>query len=353
MTNQKNIRSPAEMQNLLPTNELQKEFIKKSRDQINNILNDNDPRILLIVGPCSIHNPKSALEYAKKLQSLAIDVADTFLIVMRVYLEKPRTKSGWKGLVYDPHMDGSYDIENGLYQSRKLLIDLTDLKIPAATEFLDPSVQHYFNDLISWGCIGARTAESQTHRQLASSLNLPISFKNGTNGNVDIAVNGIISASLPHTFLGTNEQGLISVIKTKGNPSCHVTLRGSYKKPNYDPESICKALSDLEKAKLPKRLLVDCSHGNSDRNPQKQCVVFQSIIHQIIEGNKNIKGMILESELHSGNQSIPADLSKLQYGVSVTDPCIDFQTTETLIRWASERLQKNETILNKAVLNPC
>ena len=350
---QKKIRSPFELKEQLPSCDNLNQFIQKSRDQINDILNGIDPRILLIIGPCSIHNTQAAIDYAKKLSILSNKVKDRFLIVMRVYFEKPRTTSGWKGLVYDPHMDGTFDIEAGLYRSRKLLIDLNELKIPTATEFLDPSVQNYLSDLISWGCIGARTAESQTHRQLASNLELPMSFKNSTSGSVEPAINGILSASLPHTFLGTNEHGLISIIKTKGNPHCHITLRGSDEKSNYDPESICKALEKLERANLKKRLLVDCSHGNSNRNPHQQCTVFQSIIHQIIEGNKNIRGMILESELYSGNQAIPADLSKLQYGVSVTDPCIDFKTTETLIEWAFERLQKNETLTNKVTLKSC
>jgi len=344
MTSQKQIRSPFELKNKLPSCDNLDKFIQNSRNQISDILNGVDPRILLIVGPCSIHNRDAAIEYAKKLYTLSSKVKDTFLILMRVYFEKPRTTSGWKGLVYDPHMDGTFDIEEGLCQSRKLLIDLNELNVPTATEFLDPSVHHYISDLISWGCIGARTAESQTHRQLASSLDLPISFKNSTSGNIEPAINGILSASLPHAFLGTNEQGLISIIKTKGNPRCHITLRGSDKKSNYDPESICNTLNSLEKANLPKRLLVDCSHGNSGRNPHQQCTVFQSIIHQIIEGNRNIKGLILESELYSGNQAIPLDLSNLIYGVSVTDPCIDFKTTETLIEWAFERLQKNETL---------
>jgi 3-deoxy-7-phosphoheptulonate synthase len=323
-------------------------FIENTRKSITHILNGDDKRLLLIVGPCSIHSMQSSLEYAKNLKQLSDEVSDTFLILMRTYFEKPRTTSGWKGFLYDPDMDGSYDIEKGLTNCRKFLIELNNLEIPVATEFLDPLAANYFSDLISWGCIGARTAESQTHRQLASNLDLPISFKNNTSGNVDIAINGILTASIPHTCLSVNEEGLNSIIKTKGNPTCHLTLRGGDNKPNYDPESIDLALKLLEKAHLPKRLLVDCSHGNSARNHLEQCNVFQSVMHQIVEGNHNIKGLILESDIHSGNQTIPSDLSTLQYGVSVTDACLDFKTTATLIKWAFERLKKNETLVTKA-----
>ena len=348
MTGEKKILSPCELKARLPANEDQNETVLSFQNQIHRILNGLDPRILLIVGPCSIHNPDSAIEYATKLKDLQIEVSDSFFIVMRTYFEKPRTVNGWKGFLYDPHLNGTYAIENGLYRSRKLLLDLCALKVATATEFLDPSTSDYISDLISWGCIGARTAESQIHRQLASKLNLPISFKNSTSGHVEAAINGILVAKQPHTYLGTNEDGYLAAIKTMGNPSCHLTLRGGNNKTNYDPESISKALNRLEKAKLPKRLLVDCSHGNSNRNPCNQSVVFQSIIHQIIEGNKNIKGMILESELESGCQQIPDDLANLQYGVSVTDACIDFKTTETLILWAYEKLKKNETLSFKS-----
>lgn len=344
MAGEKKILSPFELKNRLLATEDQNETVLSFQNQIHGILNGLDPRILLIVGPCSIHNPDSAVEYAIKLQALQKDVSDTFFIVMRTYFEKPRTINGWKGFLYDPQLNGSYDIETGLYRSRKLLLDLCSLKMATATEFLDPSTADYISDLISWGCIGARTAESQIHRLLASKLNIPISFKNSTSGHVEAAINGILVAKQPHTYLGTNHDGCLSAIKTTGNSSCHLTLRGGNNKTNYDPESIFKALKRLEKANLPKRLLVDCSHGNSNRNPCNQSVVFQSIIHQIIEGNKNIKGMILESELESGSQEIPDDLTTLKYGVSVTDPCIDFKTTETLILWAYEKLKKNETL---------
>lgn len=339
--------TPSELKLKIPASHETLTFIENSRTQITRILNGDDPRVLLIVGPCSIHNSQAGIEYAKKLQALSEDVSSLFFIVMRTYFEKPRTTYGWKGMIYDPHLDGSNDIEYGIIESRKLLMSLSQLKLPAATEFLDPAISLYLKDLISWGCIGARTSESQIHRQLASSLDLPLSFKNGTSGNVDIAINGILSAAQPHTYPGINEQGQMALIQTEGNSNCHITLRGSDFKSNYDPESICLTLESLEKANLPKRLLIDCSHGNSKPNYLEQCSVFQSVIHQMIEGNRNIRGMILESELSADNQQLPKGDAKPLYGVSITDPCIDFKTTETLIRWAFEKLQKNETLLCK------
>lgn len=346
MAGGKKILSPLELKNQLPLNLCQKETILNFQNQIHQILKGEDPRILLIVGPCSIHRTDASLEYAEKMKILADDVADTCLIVMRTYFEKPRTGAGWKGFLYDPYLDGSYDIETGLYRSRKLLLDLCDLGVPAATEFLDPCTADYISDLISWGCIGARTAESQIHRQLASKFTLPISFKNSTSGDIEAAINGILVAAKPHTYLGNQENGFLSTIKTEGNSSCHLTLRGGFETTNYDPESISKALDSLQKADLPKCVLIDCSHGNSNRNPLQQAVVFQSIIHQIIEGNKSIKGMILESELNGGNQPIPEDLATLHYGISVTDPCMDFTTTANLIRWAHEQLLKEKNLVN-------
>ncbi len=344
MGNNELLFTPYELTRELPLDQNQKKFITDSRVTIQNILRGDDPRILLIVGPCSIHNLKSASEYAKCLKALSDEVSSNFFIVMRTYFEKPRTACGWKGYLYDPKMDESYDIENGLKNARKFLIELSDLKLPAAMEFLEPTTPNYISDLISWGCIGARTSESQTHRQIASSLDIPISFKNSTSGNVDVAINGILSAAISHTYIGVDKNGSSCIIKTKGNENCHLTLRGSELKPNYDPESILLSLKALKKANLLEQLLIDCSHGNSRRDPLKQAVVFQSVVHQIIEGNQNIKGMILESELYAGNQPILKDLTKMQYGVSVTDGCIDFATTKTLITWGFEKFKKNETL---------
>lgn len=335
---------PCELKKNLPLNQIQEKFIADSRLTIQNILKGVDPRILLIVGPCSIHHLKSSFDYAKRLKVLSDEVSSHFFVVMRTYFEKPRTASGWKGYLYDPKLDESYDIVAGLKNSRKLLIDLSNLKIPAAMEFLEPSTPSYLSDLISWGCIGARTSESQTHRQMASNLDMPVSFKNSTSGSIDVAINGILSAAISHTYIGMCDNGFLSVVKTKGNPSCHLTLRGSDSKPNYDPESIGFSLKALKKANLLENLIIDCSHGNSERDFLKQPNVFQSVIHQIIEGNSNIKGIILESELFAGNQPILKDVSQMKYGVSVTDACIDFVTTETLIKWAFEKFKKNETL---------
>lgn len=329
--------SPNQLMEDLPSKPHHQQFIEKSRCQIREILDGTDPRLLLIVGPCSIHDITAAKEYATKLRAL---VTNNFLIVMRVYFEKPRTSVGWKGLLYDPFLDGSNDINAGLRMSRQLLLDLVEMELPAATEFLDIASGYYFSDLISWGCIGARTAASQTHRQIASGLPMPIAFKNNTDGNVDIAVNGIINAATPHTYMGMNGAGQVCLTSTKGNKYCHTALRGGINKPNYDPQSIAHALNLLKSNNVPPRLLIDCSHDNSFRTHEQQPVVFQSVINQIIEGNKNIRGLILESHLYAGNQPLSSDLSLLKYAVSVTDPCLDWTSTEQLILWADEALSR-------------
>jgi 3-deoxy-7-phosphoheptulonate synthase len=257
---------------------------------------------------------------------------------MRVYLEKPRTALGWKGFLYDPYLDNSNNVLDGLHLSRKLLLDIAALEIPAATEFLDPLTAPYLSDLISWGCIGARTVTSQPHRQLASSLAMPIAFKNSVDGNIDSAINGILSASIPHTYIGSQSNGTLGIVNTLGNPYGHVVLRGGKEGPNYDPQAISYTLERLHNANLPLRLLVDCSHDNSFRRHEEQPAVFQSILHQIVEGNNYIKGLLLESHLYQGNQ--PLNISSLKYGVSLTDPCLDWQTTERLIKWGYHYLEK-------------
>lgn len=332
------------LRELNPTSE-QRSFINASRNEIKNILNGQDPRLLLIVGPCSIHDPSAAKEYALKLKELRESIADTFYVVMRVYFEKPRTKMGWKGMLHDPWLNGSQDIATGMRWTRKLLLELADMNIPSAAEFLDPSSMYYLSDLISWGCIGARTAASQTHRQMASGLPMPTGFKNSTDGNVDIAINGILSASVPHSFIGMNPQGYPSIVRTQGNQDCHLVLRGGKRKANYDPQAISHALNRLRSTTdLPLRLLIDCSHDNSKRQHKRQIPVFQSVIHQIIEGNQNIKGILLESHLNEGNQSLVADLSQLKYAVSITDPCLDWDSTEQLIRWGYAMLKRERVI---------
>lgn len=332
--------SPQELLLEMPISSSQIEFISNSRKEVQHILDRQDPRLLLIVGPCSIHDTTAAKEYATKLQQLKSAVKDAFCIIMRVYFEKPRTTLGWKGILYDPWLDGSHDVPTGLRWTRQLLLDLADMEIPAACEFLDPASAFYFGDLVTWGCIGARTSASQTHRQMASGLQMPIGFKNTVDGNVNTAINGILNASTPHSLIGINDDGRISSIRTAGNSYGHIILRGSKSKPNYDPQSILDALELLLQAQLPERLLIDCSHDNSFRKAEQQPPVFQSVIHQIIEGNNNIRGILLESNLHEGNQSFTADLSKLKYGVSLTDPCLNWTTTEQLILWGRLMLKR-------------
>lgn len=333
--------SPRELLEKFPLQWEQAAFIQRTRKEIIQILNGDDPRYLLIVGPCSIHDREAAEEYAKRLKQLAQDVSNTFLIVMRFYFDKGRTTVGWKGLLGDPHLDGSHAIQDGLHLTRQLLLRLAELRIPAAAEFLDPMSCYFFEDLISWGCIGARTSESQTHRQLASSLSMPVAFKNSTSGNIDIAIHGILAASLPQTFMGMDAEGRLSRIRSAGNPHCHLALRGGECKPNYDAASISHTLQRLKKNKLQAKILVDCSHDNSRKRYEEQIPVFQSVLHQIVEGEEAIRGMILESHLFAGNQPLLSDRSKLKYAVSLTDPCLDWTSTQRLIEWGCETLQKN------------
>jgi 3-deoxy-7-phosphoheptulonate synthase len=340
--------SPNELKHELPITPQQVEFIDNARSQIVQILNGEDPRILLIVGPCSIHDITAAKEYAIKLRQLIDRLSHTFFILMRVYFEKPRTVLGWKGLLYDPLLDGSYDIETGLHWTRQLLLDLAELQIPAASEFLDPLSPSYFDDLISWACIGARTAESQMHRQMASGLHMPVAFKNSTEGSIEGAVNGILAAASPHSFLGVEENGRLAVKHTLGNPHGHLVLRGGKRKPNYDAHSIAFALESLQKAHLPPRLLVDCSHDNANRNHEQQVHVFQSVMAQRTEGNISIRGVSLESNLYAGSQTLSGDALMLQYGVSLTDPCLDWTTTEQLILWGHDLLENRQPLLAHA-----
>jgi 3-deoxy-7-phosphoheptulonate synthase len=316
----------------------QLEYIAKCRKQVHEILEGKDSRKLIICGPCSIHDMDSAIEYAERLRQLAVAVKDRFFIIMRTYFDKPRTTLGWPGFATDPHLDGSDDIPAGITLTRKLLLRLTEMQVPTAAEFLNPLSSHYFGDLLSWGCIGARTAESQTHRQIAAGLPLPIAFKNSTSGSIQVAINGAIAASYPHTFLGIDHQGQLAILKAEGNRSTHIVLRGSDSHPNYYPESINDALELLKKAQIPSRLIVDCAHGNSQRQHEKQRDVFRSTISQIALGNQDIRGLILESHINGGNQPLPSESERIKYGVSITDPCLDWEATEHLIRWGHETL---------------
>jgi len=314
------------------------EFVKKSRQDVCSILDGHDDRILLIVGPCSVHDSESTLEYASKLKDLVQATSHKFFILMRFYFEKPRTAVGWKGFVSDPFLDGSCNISAGLQMTRRLLLELADLEIPVATEFLDPLSLHYFSDLVTWGCVGARTVESQLHRQMASGMSMPVAFKNTTGGDVKAAIHGVLSASQPHTYPSYDSRGRLITMRTKGNPYSHIVLRGGKNKPNYDSESINEALEHLKRFSLPKRVIVDCSHGNSGRDYQRQPGVFKSVIEQIALGNTSIKGLLLESHINQGAQPFPEKGSSLKYAVSVTDSCLGWQETYQLILWAGGRL---------------
>ncbi|MGB2131232.1 MAG: 3-deoxy-7-phosphoheptulonate synthase, partial [Marinobacterium sp.] len=307
---------------------------------IKDILDRKDKRLFVVVGPCSIHDTEAALEYGRKLKVLAEELKDSLYLVMRVYFEKPRTTVGWKGLINDPHLNDSFDIEEGLHIARKLLLDLSEMGLPLATEALDPISPQYMQDLISWSAIGARTTESQTHREMSSGLSCAVGFKNGTDGGLDVAVNAMKSVSHPHNFLGINGDGEVSMVRTRGNRYGHVVLRGGNGKPNYDSVSVKLCEQALEKAGQQSNIMIDCSHANSSKDPALQPLVAENVANQILEGNNSIVGLMIESNLDWGNQSIPEDLSQLKYGVSVTDACIDWDATETCLRGMADKLKQ-------------
>ena len=324
--------SPAALLAELPKSDDQAAFIAQSRENIHRLIFTDDRRFLLIIGPCSIHDPQAGREYARRLAALASEVSDRVMIVMRVYFEKPRTTVGWKGLVMDPHLDGTNDIATGLRMGREFLRAVLDLGLPTATEFLDPITPQYVADLVCWGAIGARTTESQTHRQMASGLSMPLGFKNGTDGSIQTAINAVKAASQPQTFLGINLEGAASAMVTRGNPNCHLVLRGGSAGPNFAPEHIARTEAILAKAGLPKSILVDASHDNSLKQPERQPEVVQALLAQITAGNTSIMGAMVESNLGAGNQPFPQAKDKLVYGVSITDGCIDWAATEKLVR---------------------
>jgi 3-deoxy-7-phosphoheptulonate synthase len=330
--------SPEEIRRLLPASEMALATVAEGRKVIRDILDGKDSRLFIVIGPCSIHDPKAALEYAQRLKKLAEQVNDKFFLVMRVYFEKPRTTVGWKGLINDPFMDDSFKIEEGIKIARRLLIQLSELGLATATEALDPIIPQYLSELISWSAIGARTTESQTHREMASGLSTPVGFKNGTDGNIQVALNAMKSALAPHSFLGIDPEGRISIYKTRGNPYSHVVLRGGDSQPNFDPESVAACQKALAEEKLNPKIMIDCSHGNSNKDHRRQPEVFAAVIQQVLHGNHSIVGMMVESNLFEGNQKIPQDLSQLQYGVSVTDKCIDWETTEKTILEAAKKM---------------
>ena len=330
--------TPNALREELPLPEAGRVFVKNARQIIANIIHKQDHRLLVITGPCSVHDVEAAKAYARKLKVLHDKYQDSLYIVMRVYFEKPRTTVGWKGLINDPHMDGSFDVESGLRKARELLIYLTELGLPLATEALDPISPQYLAELFSWSAIGARTTESQTHREMASGLSMPIGFKNGTNGGLGVAINALQSAAHSHRFMGINRLGQVALIKTSGNPDGHVILRGG-KQPNYDSVNVALCEQELAKQNLEPGIVVDCSHGNSNKDYRRQPLVAGNVFNQICEGNKSIIGIMLESNINSGNQSSDLPFQALEYGVSVTDACIDFATTEQLILTASDKLE--------------
>lgn len=306
--------------------------LRDSRQVIENILDGKDHRLFVVVGPCSIHDTTAAMEYASRLKALAEELSDTLYIVMRVYFEKPRTTVGWKGLINDPHLDDSFKIEEGLKLGRSLLLDILKLGLPTSTEALDPISPQYLQDLISWTAIGARTTESQTHREMASGLSSAVGFKNGTDGGLTVATNALNSAAKPHRFLGINRQGQVSVFTTKGNRYAHIVLRGGSTGPNYDSVHIKLCEAALAEAGVSANIMVDCSHANSNKQPELQPLVVENVGNQILEGNQSIVALMIESHLNGGNQGIPENLDDLAYGVSITDGCIDWETTAACLR---------------------
>jgi len=324
--------TPAQIKEQLPAGDRQLALVEKTRQEAKSILRGEDDRMLVIVGPCSIHDPESALEYARHLAVLSQELADRYLIVMRVYFEKPRTTIGWKGFINDPNLDESCDMAKGILLARKLLLDILDLGLPTATEFLDPIIPQYTAELITWAAIGARTTESQTHREMASGLSMPVGFKNATDGSFQTAIDAMASACTQHSFLGIDQDGATSIIKTAGNPNSHVVLRGGRTAPNYHPEDVALAEQALRKSGLHPTLMVDCSHANSGKDPNRQPDVWKSILAQRREGNRHLIGAMLESHLHFGSQPLTQDPSILKYGVSITDACMDWETTAALLK---------------------
>ncbi|TAG33627.1 MAG: 3-deoxy-7-phosphoheptulonate synthase [Verrucomicrobia bacterium] len=324
--------TPAQLLAELPKTVAQADFVTNSRRAIQQLIFTDERRFLLIIGPCSIHDVEAGRDYAQRLARLAGEVADRVLVVMRVYFEKPRTTVGWKGLVMDPHLDGSNDIAAGLRAGRAFLREVLDLGLPTATEFLDPITPQYIADLVCWGAIGARTTESQTHRQLASGLSMPIGFKNGTDGGLAVAINAIKAAAQPQTFLGIGLDAAAAAVRTRGNRDCHIVLRGGSKGPNYSAAHITETELLLSKAGLPASILVDASHDNSAKKPELQTAVVDALVQQIQAGNVSIMGAMVESNLGAGNQTFPQPKESLRYGVSITDGCIDWTTTEKLVR---------------------
>lgn len=332
--------SPRELKAALPTSEHANETVVAGRAAVRAILRRRDPRLLVVVGPCSIHDPNAAMDYARRLAALQPDVADQMQLVMRVYFEKPRTTIGWKGLINDPYLDGSYDVDTGLRVARRLLLAINEVGLPTGTEFLDPVVPQYLADLVTWAAIGARTTESQTHREMASGLSMPVGFKNGTDGSLQIAFDAMLSARHSHHFLGINELGCVSVVQTLGNEDGHVVLRGGRARTNYDAASIAEAGEQLRKAGLPDGLMVDCSHANSLKQHAKQEEVWENLMVQRAEGSRSLIGVMIESHLYEGSQPLKPR-AEMRYGVSITDACLGWEVTERMLRTGAEVMRRS------------
>lgn len=332
--------APRTLKNELPLSAVAAETVHRGRESIQHIISKSDPRLLVVLGPCSIHDEKAALEYAQRLAALQPQVEEYLFLVMRVYFEKPRTTVGWKGLINDPRLDGSCDMNNGLVKARRLLLAINEMGLPTGTEMLDPITAQYLADLVSWGAIGARTTESQTHREMASGLSMPIGFKNSTDGNIGTAINAILASRAAQTFLGIDQEGKTCIVQTSGNPWGHIVLRGG-RRPNYDPISIEEARLSLIGKKLPEAIMVDCSHGNSYKRFQGQATVWRHVLEQFVAGSDGLIGMMLESNLEEGNQKFNGDPSTLRYGVSITDECISWETTANLLLAARDTIARH------------
>ncbi len=338
ITSLERLVTPKQFKQQYPINESIEAHVERSRETLRNILDRKDNRLIVVVGPCSVHDTKAAIEYAKRLSKLADELKDDLFIVMRVYFEKPRTTVGWKGLINDPYLDGSFQIEKGMSLGRDLMIKINELGLPIANEALDPISPQYMQDLISWSAIGARTTESQTHREMASGLSVPIGFKNGTDGGLEVAINALQSASSGHSFLGIDGEGKVSIVHSSGNQYSHVVLRGGGGKPNYDSVNVRLTERELRASNLPVNIMIDCSHANSSKDPELQPLVLDNIAQQILEGNQSIIGVMLESHLKAGNQKLTDDKSQLEYGLSITDGCISWETTEDSLRQLATKL---------------
>ncbi len=339
VTSVKPIITPEELKQVFPVSEKSAEFVTRSRAQIQDILWNRDRRLMAVVGPCSIHDPEAAVDYARRLAKLSKEIDDQILVVMRVYFEKPRTTVGWKGLINDPEMNGTHQISKGLGVSRRLLCIINDLGLPVATEMLDPITPQYMADLLSWGAIGARTTESQVHREMASGLSFPVGFKNGTDGGLQIALDAMQSALHSHSFLGISREGQAAIVKTTGNQDVHIVLRGGNSGPNFSPADIAETTARLDKVGLKTGIMVDCSHANSNKNHEKQGEVLDSVLEQIKAGSSTLSSVMIESNIEAGNQPMCDDLADLKYGVSITDKCVDWATTETMLRKAHAELK--------------